>query len=230
MSKLRAVAYLRVSSKGQIDGHGFDRQGRAVREYARRHNIEIVEVYRESQSGVKDAADRPAFQEMLADMLSNGARLVLVESLDRLAREYRVQEQFLVYLVSKGIALIAVNTSEDVTAAIAGDPMKKAMVQMQGIFAELEKAQLVRKLAKARIQKRQETGRCEGRKPYGDRLGEQEVIERIRQLRRKPPGGRRMSYARIAAKLNKAGQPSRAGAPWGPSSVQAISKRLGLPK
>ena len=67
-----------------------------------------------------------------------------------MAREYRIQEQLLIYLVSKGIDLISANTGENVTQAIQDDPMKKAMVQIQGIFSELDKVLLVRKLRKAR--------------------------------------------------------------------------------
>jgi hypothetical protein len=53
-------------------------------------------------SGTKGEEDRPAFQEMLTAILSNGVRAVIVERLDRLAREYVVQEQLLVYLAAKG--------------------------------------------------------------------------------------------------------------------------------
>jgi hypothetical protein len=42
-------------------------------------------------SGAKGEEDRPAFQEMLSAILSNGVRAVIVERLDRLAREYVVQ-------------------------------------------------------------------------------------------------------------------------------------------
>ncbi len=42
------------------------------------------------------------------------------------------------------------------------------MVQIQGVFAELDKSLLVRKLCKAREQKRVESGKCEGRKGYKD--------------------------------------------------------------
>ena len=47
------------------------------------------------------------------------------------------------------IDLYSANTGENVTQAIKDDPVKKAMVQMQGVFAELEKSRLVKKLRKA---------------------------------------------------------------------------------
>ena len=63
---------------------------------------------------------------MIAEILSNGVNAIIIEGLDRLAREYRIQEQLLIYLVSKGISLIPANTGENVTQAIQDDPMKKS--------------------------------------------------------------------------------------------------------
>ena len=226
MKRSTAVSYLRVSGQKQIKGHGFTRQRQVIRRHAKANGLEIVGEYRdEGVSGTKGQEDRPAFQEMLAAMLANGARTILVESLDRLARAYRVQEQLLIYMASKGLALIAVNTGEDVTAAIMGDPMKRAMVQIQGIFSELETSQLVRKLRKAREEKRRDGGRCEGRKPYGTRPGEADTLTRMRQLRRKPRKAKRMSIAKIADQLNAEGRPTRGGKPWRPGSIHAILSR-----
>jgi DNA invertase Pin-like site-specific DNA recombinase len=77
---------------------------------------------------------------MVSEIMKDGVDTILVESLDRLAREYRIQEQLLIYLASKGINLISANTGENVTKAISEDPMKKALIQIQGVFAELDKS------------------------------------------------------------------------------------------
>jgi hypothetical protein len=47
----KAHAYLRVSGKGQVEGDGFTRQLKAIREYAAAHDIKIVNVYREEGVG-----------------------------------------------------------------------------------------------------------------------------------------------------------------------------------
>ena len=216
-----AFAYLRVSGRSQIDGHGFDRQKEAISKFAKRAGYGIVGEYRDAGvSGTE--AERPGFEAMVAAMLVNHVRTIIVEDLSRLAREYRIQEQILIYLVSKGLTLISANTGEEVTAAIAYDPTKKALIQIQGVFAELGKSLLVRKLAKARKAKKEETGRCEGRKPYGSKAGEAEVLARIRQLHRKPRGGKRLSYGQIADRLNEEGHRNRSGKLWGPANVFRI--------
>ena len=55
---LKAFGYCRVSGAGQIDGNGFERQENAIRTFALKSKIEIVHVYREQVSGIKDEGKR----------------------------------------------------------------------------------------------------------------------------------------------------------------------------
>ena len=176
---IKAYGYLRVSSQGQVEGYGFDRQEVTIRAYAEKAGIEIVKMFREEGiSGTKDETDRPAFQSMMTEILSNGVRTVIIEGMDRLARELRIQETLLIYLASKKVDLISARTEENVTEAVKADPMKKALIQIQGVFAELEKNQLVRRLKKGREKAKEQTGKCEGRKGYGETEEEKEVIQK----------------------------------------------------
>jgi site-specific DNA recombinase len=99
------------------------------------------------------------------------------------------------------------------------------MVQMQGVFSELEKSRLVKKLRKAREAVREKDGRCEGVKPYGSLAGEQETVKRIRDLHRKPKGKKRMSYQKIADALNSQGIKPRAAGQWEAKTVYNIINR-----
>jgi DNA invertase Pin-like site-specific DNA recombinase len=201
---LKSYGYCRVSGVGQIDGNGFERQENAIRTFALKSKIEIVHVYREQVSGIKDEEQREVFQDMVSAILRNGVHTIIVEGLDRLAREYRVQEQLIIYLASKGITLIDARTGEDVTKAVNEDPMKKALIQMQGIFAELEKNLLVKKLRLARESKRMATGKCEGRRGWGDAPDKRDaILGQIRTLRRKPKGQKRLTYVEVANQLNQ---------------------------
>ncbi len=223
----KAYAYLRVSGLGQKDGDGFRRQLAAIRKFAAGAGFEIVDVYKDAGvSGTLDETQRPAFQDMLTQILRNGVDTIIVEGLDRLARELRIQEQITLFLVAKGIQLWSARTEENVTAAYNSDPMKRALVQIQGVFSELEKALLVKKLRVAREQVRAERGRCEGRKPYGETAGEQAVIRRIRAMRRKRKGGfKGMSMRAIAERLNGEGIPTKGGAQWTATQVHRILHR-----
>lgn len=226
----KAFAYLRVSGLGQVDGYGFDRQEETIRAYAKKAGLEIVEIFREEGvSGTKDETSRPAFQAMIAEILNNGVGIVLIEGMDRLARELRVQETLLIYLASKGIELISARTEENVTQAIKDDPLKKALIQIQGVFAELEKNQLVRRLIKGREKAREIKGRCEGRKPYGETEKEQIIIRRIRAMRRKRKNGTRgLTLQAIADRLNSEDILTKEGSIWSPTQVhRALNYKKG---
>src|ERR1700758_5359981 len=93
LSMTRAFAYLRVSGKGQLEGDGFPRQLTAIEQYAKANGIRIERVFREEGvSGTKELENRPALQELLEALQSDGIKLVMVEKLDRLARDLMVQE------------------------------------------------------------------------------------------------------------------------------------------
>ncbi len=222
---MKIYAYLRVSGKGQLKGHGFDRQLDAINAYCDKHGHEIDQVFKEQVSGTVDETDRPEFSAMISAILRDGVDTIIVESLDRLAREYRIQEQLLIYLASKDINLITANTGENVTRAISEDPMKKAMVQMQGIFAELDKSLLVKKLRKSRERIRQERGKCEGRKGYKDTERGAEILREIRWLRRKRKGRVRRTFNEIAENLNEQGYTAANGKPFTGNTVRGILHR-----
>lgn len=219
-----SFAYIRVSGKGQVEGDGFRRQEETIGTFAAASGYEIRHVYREEGvSGTAGEEERPAFQEMLTDILKNGVRTVIVEGLDRLAREYRIQETLLIYLASKGVEVLVARTGENVTEAIEADPMRKALVQIQGIFSELEKNLLVKKLRVARERLRVEKGKCEGRKSYAEAAPG--TLMEIRRLRRKRKGVPPMTYREIADSLNSRGVRTMDGKEFTKEGVMMILRR-----
>lgn len=213
----RAFGYLRVSGKGQVEGDGFPRQLEAVKKYAAANDIKIVKVYREEGvSGTTEWENRPAFAEMMAAMLSDGTRAVLVERLDRVARDLMVQESIISDFKRKGLEVISVNEPD----LCSDDPSRVLMRQMMGAFFQYEKSSLVAKLRGARVRMRNSTGSCEGRKPYGSRDGEAKVISRILALRKT---GAAMDT--IADTLNAERLAARSGRQWYGSTVRNILLR-----
>ena len=214
----RAHAYLRVSGKGQIDGDGFPRQLKAIREYAAAHEMKIVNVYREEGvSGATESTDRPAWSDLMTALHSNGVRTVLVEKLDRLARDLMVQETVIADLRKHGFELVSVAEPD----LMATDPTRILMRQFMGAVSQYDKSQIVLKLRGARLRKKAQTGRCEGRKPYGFYDGESEVLKRMAALRAAGLG-----YDRIAAALNAEGlKPRCDGARWHGLTVNKILER-----
>lgn len=221
-----AVAYLRVSGKDQISGGGFDRQIASCQWHAEVHGYNIASVYEEKAvSGKIGEESRPAFQTMVSEVLSQDPKpVVIVEALHRLAREYRIQEQLLIYLASKGISLIAADTGENITDAVIGDPMRRAMVQIQGVFAELDKNLNVDRLRKGRERKKSLAGRAEGRIPYGQHPQFPEEKDRLFAFRSLREGG--LSLKEIARYANQENWSTRLpGKAWHPGTIQKILSR-----
>jgi DNA invertase Pin-like site-specific DNA recombinase len=212
----KAFAYLRVSGKGQVEGDGFTRQLEAIKKYAASHDIKIAKVYREEGvSGTTDWENRPAFSEMMAEMMANGTRTVLVERLDRCARDLMVQESIIADFKRKGLVVVSVNEPD----LCSDDPSRILMRQMLGAFFQYEKTLLVAKLRGARQRIRLKEGHCEGRKRYGTRPGEASVTEHMIELRRQG-----LAVDKIAITLNHEGAKPRAGKQWYATSVYRILK------
>lgn len=216
-----AICYLRVSGQSQIDGGGFDRQLEACQRFAASRDLEIVETFREEAvSGTKSFEDRPAFQSLVSFAMGNDNPAILIESLDRLAREYRVQEQLLLYLAAKGLTLYAANTGENITESIMADPMRKALVQIQGIFAELDKSMIVAKLRKGRQTKKQNGGKGEGRYGYGCDPKLPDEVPVMTQIRSMKASGATCEH--IALMLNSQGITGRSGCAWKAATIAKI--------
>lgn len=179
---------------------------KSVREYAAAHDIKIVKVFREEGvSGTVENMDRPAWRDLMATLHSNGVRTILIERLDRLARDLMVQEAAIADLRKNGFTLISAAEPD----LMANDPTRVLMRQLLGAVAQYDKSQIVAKLRGARMRKRAKEGRCEGRKPYGYFEGEQAVIGRMKELRESG-----MGFDRVAAQLNTEGLKPRTGERW----------------
>ena len=210
--KRSAFGYLRVSSDGQINGDGFERQKTAIEAYAKQNGITIKGIFQESISGTVSPLEREGFKNLLEALLSNGTKIVLVENLSRLARDLMVQETILNDLKQRGLELISVNEPD----LASDDPSRKMIRQVMGAFYEYEKQLLVLKLKAARERKKKKTGRCEGNLPYGSKPGEYQILKRILNATE--------TANKIAGQLNIEGIKTRSGGKWYGSNVVKIIK------
>lgn len=221
----KAAAYLRVSGFGQADGDGFDRQRDAVNRYAKAVGFDVVGEWTDAGvSGKTELADRAGLAALLDRIDSNGVRTVIVERADRIARDLMVSEIILQQFRERGVRVIAAEGGVDLTNN--ADPTTNMVRQILGAVAEFDRRVIVDKLRAARDRRSASAGRrVEGRKPFGTRPGESETVETMRRLRRKPRGGRRMSFAAIAAELDRQGRPTRGGGRWTAEAVRKIVTR-----
>jgi DNA invertase Pin-like site-specific DNA recombinase len=129
--------------------------------------------------GATELENRPALTDMFEALPGDGTKLVLIEKLDRLARDLMVQEKIIGDLRKRGFDLISVMEPD----LLQNDASRIMMRQIFGAVAQYETAMIVGKSRSARQRMKAKTGRCEGRKPYGFRPGEAVVRDRIRSMR-----------------------------------------------
>jgi DNA invertase Pin-like site-specific DNA recombinase len=216
--RTNAVAYLRTSSAANVgaDKDSEKRQREAIVAFAKRARFEIAAddwFYDPAVSGADPIETRPGFNRLLDRIESNGVRTVLIEDASRFARDLMTQELGILSLIKLGVRVIT-TAGDDLTDTL--DPMKKAMRQIAGAFAELEKARLVAKLRGARDRKKAVHGKCEGRKSLTERSPE--LIVAARSLN----DGR--SLRKISAALEGQGFVTPSGRPYSASAVQSMLK------
>jgi DNA invertase Pin-like site-specific DNA recombinase len=217
MDSKKAFAYLRVSGKGQVGGDGFPRQLSAIEKYAEANGLKVRKVFREEGiSGTKELENRPALQELLAAIDSVDVKVVVIEKLDRLARDLMVQETIIGDLRKRGIELVSVAEPD----LCSDDPSRKLVRQIFGAISEYEKCMIVLKLRGARQRMKARTGRCEGMKPFGEARTERKAVNRLLELR-----AQGLAVNKVADTLNAEGYKPKYGAQWYGSSVSNVLKR-----
>jgi DNA invertase Pin-like site-specific DNA recombinase len=231
---MRLVAYLRVSSIGQMDGYGLDVQRKHVRAWAKANGHRIVAEYVDGGvSGATDADDRPGLVEALKELRKPpSAEGLICGKLDRLARKLTVQEAILSLIWREGGKVFTAEDGE-VLQDDPDDPMRSAIRQVQGVFAELDRKTVAKRLRDGRKAKAEAGKHANGVYPYGSQgIGkgrerdagehpeEQAVVGRIVELR---TAGE--SYRAICAALEAEGVAPRKATAWSPMTVRNIAQR-----
>jgi DNA invertase Pin-like site-specific DNA recombinase len=228
---VRLVAYIRVSTAAQVEeGAGLEVQEQAIARWADGAGHNVAATFRdEGISGTKDVEGRPGLNAALAAVADGAAGGLVVYKLDRLARVLTVQEACLAQVWKYGARVFAVDLGE-VLQDDPDDPMRTAMRQMVGVFAQLERGMTVFRLRTGRKHKAERGGYAYGSPRFGQRAedrelapdgDEQATIARIADLRDQ---GR--SLRDIVTVLDAEGRRPKRGARWHPQTVARVLSRL----
>lgn len=230
---MNLIGYVRVSTATQVeDGLGLEVQEASIRAWCEERGHTLVAIHRdEGISGAKDVAGRPGLASALAAVEDLAEGLVMAK-LDRLARALTVQEAVLAQVWRHGGSVFAVDVGE-VLRDDPDDPMRTAMRQMVGVFAQLERAMIAARMRAGRRLKASRGGYAHGAPRFGARAeerelvpdaGEQAVITRAVQLRAE---GRSLRH--ICATLNIEGLRPKRAERWHPHTLNRILSRAGQP-
>lgn len=230
---LRLVMVRRVSTTTQAsDGYGLDAQESDCQRYTRKATTPKVRIVHgvidgdeRSTSGRSTIDERPGLLEALEWLQDGRADGILAPNMDRLARELTVQEAVMSYVWALGGRVFTADDGEQLEDD-PRDPMRTAMRQMRGVFHQLDRAMIVKRLGEGREAKGKRGGYAFGAPRYGQRAVDNELVRNeseaaiLERMRRWQTEG--LSIRAIAARLNEQGVPAKRGGQWHPSTVQRL--------
>ena len=137
-STVSAALYARVSSDAQAQEQTIDSQVADLRKQAAQDEASLIEANCFLDDGVSGSTlNRPALERLRDAAYVGGFQRLYVHSPDRLARKYAYQVLIVDELQKQGIEIIFLNR------AIGASPEEDLLLQMQGMFAEYERAKIM---------------------------------------------------------------------------------------
>ena len=222
-SNVKAVGYLRTSSAANVgeDKDCDKRQRKAIERYAKSAGYVIADddwYYDAAVSGADNLATRDGWNALMARILSNGVRTVLIEDASRFARDLMAQESGIADLLAAGVTVITA-AGDNLTAS--DDPGRVMIRQVHGAFSQYEKAKIAHRMRSGRQRKIDTEGRCGGRKSHVDTMPG--LYDAARKLHRaNPKTGKNLSLCKIADQLFALGFKGQNGKPF----TAAVVKRI----
>lgn len=234
---LRLVLVRRVSTAGQaVDGYGLDAQEKDCRKWAKASTaaglpVRIVHMVtdgdgKSGKSGTTLLDERPGLMDAVEWIAEGRADGILAPNLDRLARELTVQEAVLSYVWALAGRVFTADHGEHLEDD-ASDPMRTAMRQMRGVFHQLDRGLIIKRLTEGRAAKGSKGGYAYGAPRFGQRTvdgeltddeRENEIAEQFERWRDEE----QLSIRAICARANAEGLLSKRGGKWHPTTVQRL--------
>lgn len=220
----RTAAIIRVSDESQVEGHSLDAQRLGIERWCQQRGYVLLKEYREA--GVSAHTDeiqkRPELLRLLADAERGEFDIVVVHTLDRLARKLSIQMQALGRLAKAGVGFASVNDPFDYST-----PQGRLMLNQMGAYNEFFSDLLGIHVSKA-FRLMVESGLTVGPVPFGyvrQEKGmppvkvpkEAEVVTEA--FLRRAEG---QSYGQIAAWINSLGISTREGHAFTAHAVKDI--------
>jgi len=210
---MKSIIYTRCSTVQQDHLH----QVLALEDYAKRNNLNVVRVFKETISGTTDAKTRPEFSKLLDTLKKDSSiKKVLVRELSRLGRDARQIKNTIEDLAAIGVSVYILNRNLE-TVDIDGnkDAIANLILAILAELAEMERASIIER-SRSGLLASAKSGRAGGGVllAYGYRRGqnkellmdeeESEIIRLIFRLLLEGNG-----TGKIADKLNELKIPTR---------------------
>ena len=164
MNEERKVAgiYIRVSTEDQArEGFSLGEQKEKLLQLCKFKEYEVFKIYEDAGISAKDIKNRPAFQEMLADMKKGKINYIVAYKLDRVTRSVRDLEELIAVLEKNNTYLVC--DRDDVNTSTANG---RFFVRMLTVLSQLE-IEIVSERTKFGLNGAIKSGHLPGKIPLG---------------------------------------------------------------
>ena len=224
MSAIKAIGYIRVSTRDQADsGASLASQRTKIEAYAVLHDLELVEVIEDAGFSAK-SLDRPGMTNLLRLIRGRKIGVVVVAKLDRITRSVRDLGELIELFQRSGIEFASVADHIDTSTASG-----RLVLNVMGSVSQWEREAIGERTSEALAVMRSNGRRISRHAPFGYRFNgqgwiedehEQQAICIMRRLR-----GLGLSLRQIAERLQTQGFTSRTGKRLSPQLIANVLGR-----
>ncbi len=170
MDKKNAIIYARVSTVMQEDKESLDFQIKKCKDYCSLHNLNVIEVLQDVESGGKD--NREGFLELMKRIETNEFYAVVVFETSRISRVTRTLINFVHELEKNEIRFISISQPELATTT----PTGMMFFQIQATLSEYERKQISMRVKSSMYQRAKEGRWMGGTTPLGYKVIDKKLV------------------------------------------------------
>lgn len=136
MNNVKAVAYIRVSTKEQDENVQLE----AIKRFVRDKNMELMKVFIDKgESGAKRFRERPGAIELIKFIESNDVDAIIVFAIDRLGRSMLDTMATILEIEKKGVRVISI---KEQFLQVLDDNIRKLILSILSWVAEFERRRI----------------------------------------------------------------------------------------
>jgi site-specific DNA recombinase len=161
----QAIGYVRNSTSNQQKGGTIIYQQRAIYSFGTSNNILVKSMFSdEAVSGTVELSKRKGVLELIGFLETHREiKILIIYSLDRIARDLWIQEQFILLMKKYNIQILSLREPD----FFGSDPTRTFIRQMLGATSQYEKTLITSRTIAGRINKARSGKFSGGRIPYG---------------------------------------------------------------
>ena len=230
MKNKEVYAYLRTSNKNTknaLNSDSRDRQLKAVRKFARSKSWKVKEVFYDcsvSGDNGSDLSEREEFSKLLTAMKANCVKTFLVSDASRFSRSILTAEIIKQDCREHGISAIDASTGNDLCVHQNDNPEVDLINSLLQAIGQYDKIKTTNRLMSGRKRKARLGGRMGGNYAYGDRPGEDLLVNRVKELKSNPRRHGKLTLQAIANKITEEGFTTRKGTEFSRQQIANILK------